>query len=1180
MIIDNFEIYENESTISLTQRIAETCKSIPKFILILGIYKANTKTKITDVIDNTTLPIIKKEKAVKVDVWDAYSDTSSLASNVKERFETFYKTSKDNIQKLGVLADVVFIWCSIKIQFTRSSYGDFADIAIDQLFESISNSIPGVEDIINRNEFFNKLDEPTVAQYMNNLRARVQTNKENVQRFISGNNVRKSILGVSTTPFEREQIKIVWTTDISTLTLYEFFDALILSSKAPFASFDKFYKIQKGFRVLPEWKDTSIDVLIIKFYKTPLGEPIDILVDIFEGSIRISAEIDLDSKITNPEKDMILFIQSMVPSIKLTIKNTKIEDVSGVFYIPKQSIDVYVLEHLVLTNDQFSSFFIDESEKAAKTKSGIYTYFDLGSGNLLSLVLTSKIMDLYDPTMRGKSVDIFPLKSQYVRVKVSNAKSIADIELLMSTLSKTITLYNNQYKTVVALYRKYIKNFGTDEEEEEVVKSTVIDFKKIDKELFPSNYKRICQSAPTIVDAKDIEKYNNIMLYPATPEEGTQRYYTCETRTDNHKFIGLQKLKKETAKYKYVPCCFIENQEFKRGSKYNEYFNPVAHMTKKTQQRIVTGGKFLDYNTYGTFDDFLELKSLFVDPDENYAYYRWGTDDKNTYSFLQCIVEAIKYPMYDNTDEASRRATLKRIIRDIAQDPEILAVGKQSMYDKSTADVKNILLSEDENISPELFTDMFERKFECKVLLFGPASIESARTARARLTMESGNRVIMIFQHWGTDMTSSPYPRCELIVRANKQNKHDRSFVFSDTLPFVRNIIDIEFLASSAYFGKKPVVAMPMIPDGIKRIATHQIINSFGKTCAFVTKERFLIFLETPCEPLDMNETKEYTTFTYSHTQKYYTKNFSRATVTQLSNNGNIGILKFQMGDFVFYIPIKTGKDVPDTRLNVLEEPIIVPDLSEESMMVKFLKSQKIAKYLREYMAFMFSNFLHENNMTAITESVISKFVSERIQIVRNFEYKIKSTSFSENSFVNPDTKKIMISSSELLKRLIFSLRIDCTQRLQDVFEYYKKTKAQHFIIDMTDFQTYPNQVIVEGKESIEKYISGTPLVYPVSNRIIEYSKRVYFFQNSLVSDKTYIAYNVETLEDAYACVYNWNKFRIVSKDAAEFTYDTDVLTYVSNDNISSYHNANSPDKIVGYKRDDDPSYTVLLKFY
>ena len=963
--------------------------------------------------------------------------------------------------------------------------------------------------------------------------------------------------------------------------MYEFFDALILSSKAPFASLDKFYKIQKGFKVLPEWKETSIDTIIIKFYKTPLGEPVDILIDIFEGFVRISAEIDLDSKIPNPENDMISFIKSMVPSIRFKLKSTKIEDVSGVFYIPKQTIDVYVFEHLVLINDQFSSFFIDESEKAAKTKSGIYTYFDLGGGNLLSLVLTSKIMDLYDPTMRGKPEDIFPVKSQYVRVKVSNAKTIADIDLLMSTLSKTITLYNNQYKTVVALYRKYIKSFGSDEEEEEVVKSTTIDLKKIDKELFPSNYKRRCQFAPIIVDNKDIDKYNNIMLYPATQEEGTQRYYTCETRADNHKFIGLQKLKKETAKYKYVPCCFLENQEFKRGSMYNEYFNPVAHVSRKTQQRIVTGGKFLDYNTYGTFDDFLEMKSLFVDPDENYAYYRWGTDDKNTYSFLQCIVEAIKYPLYDNTNESTRRETLKRIVGDIAEDQAMVSVGKQSMYDKSMADIKNILLSDNENISPELFTDMFERKFKCKVLMFGPASIESSRTSRARLTMETGNRVIMIFQHWGTDMSSTPYPRCELIVRANKKNKQDRSFVFSETLPFVKNMIDIEFLSSSAYFGKKQVKTTPMIPDDVMRVATHQIINSFGKTCAFVTKERLLLFLETPCEPINMLQTKEYTTFTFLDTQKYYKKNFSKATISQVANNGNIGILKVEMNDFVFYIPIISHKHVPDTQIQVLQENVIIPDLSEESMMVKFLKSQKIAKYLREYIAFMFSIFLNEKNISAISESAISRFVSERIQIVGNFEYKIKSTSFLENSFVNPDTNRIMISSRELLKRLIFALRIDCTQRLQDVFEYYKKTKAQHFIIDMTDFKSYPNQVIVEGKDSIEKYISGTPLVYPVLNRIFEYASNVYFFQNSLISDKTYIAYNVETLEDAYACVYNWNKFGIVSKDdKPPVTYDTDVLTYVSNDNISVYHNANSPDKIVGYKRDDDPSYTVLLKFY
>ena len=131
----------------------------------------------------------------------------------------------------------------------------------------------------------------------------------------------------------------------------------------------------------------------------------------------------------------------------------------------------------------------------------------------------------------------------------------------------------------------------------------------------------------------------------------------------------------------------------------------------------------------------------------------------------------------------------------------------------------------------------------------------------------------------------------------------------------------------------------------------------------------------------------------------------------------------------------------------------------------------------------------------------------------------------------------------------------------------------------MTDFDSYPNQIILEGKDSVAKYVSGNTLIHTITNKINEYASDIYFFSNSLVGESVYIAIAVESLEQAYAYVHNWKTKRIITEEGGK-RVDTDILLYKDNDKISFYRETGSENKIIGYLLEDSPAYTVLLRFY
>ena len=538
------------------------------------------------------------------------------------------------------------------------------------------------------------------------------------------------------------------------------------------------------------------------------------------------------------------------------------------FFIPNQSLDTYVFAHLVLNDSKFNSVYINESNKASKSRESIYLYFEFGS-EIISAVITSKKVNRYDVLIRDKGREDFPDGGNYLSIRISRANNNESVIEFQDAISKIITLYNQNYEDIVNFYRLFIKNFGTQKEQAQKVSQEKQFLRKIDPELFSSDYTRRCPNIPTIISKEDAEKSDpkNIMLYPKTPEEGEQRYYTCISRNDKYKFIGLQKkpqreqifstcrgdedddLDEPVQKFKYVPCCFITDQQ-ERNSDYNVYYGNQEQPTEiKIQQKIITTDKLVSYDKYGKLDAFSDIdkffKSLYVSSDEDITFLRYGVD-KSRLSFLQCVFESVgqKYGSVNGkalTPE-KRVSYMEKVLEDITKNDNLISISRQQFPDKNIEEIKQCLLGKNNYINPRYYVSLLENVFNCRIYIFSCVEDKKGKFELPHhvknllcLARKGKMNTVVILEHIGSESDESSYPQCELIV-VNINNVTELNFFPTNQIS--QSLLELFNTTKKSYsFGAE--VLDYAFEDNFPTI-NGQYIDLYGKTNAIVVNVRIL----------------------------------------------------------------------------------------------------------------------------------------------------------------------------------------------------------------------------------------------------------------------------------------------------------------------------------------------------
>ena len=1131
--------YDLDDFNSIINRISSNMSTLPKFL-----YFKNGIPITEDFLENKNImvedirEIIKKSK----DISDLYKKLNSEKDKIEHKFSVY------EIVEYYIILNENFN----EIYLHASDYPILKEDTIKNIIDSLKEyniTYVNVENIWNtRLSRIIKLQK----DIENNIK-KWNDDSDIIKEFENFEN----LIPVNYSKFELEKVNYNIELKFDNITsIIEIFNLIKLNNQVPFAVTNNFYKILKDFTPPLSWnnlfdkskrfsdKYKNIDRqknIILKI----LNEKKIKNINSYTECILSIKEIQNSSCIVNVK---LLYNKSKISKDKikndiLSIfdkdldKNEIIEKddyINGIFFISKQSLNTYVMLDMIMNDKLFSNLLVVNESVLSKKNNKIHIYFENTTiGKISFKILLKKVLknDKFNKIL-------YPDDSLYLRIKISKAEDIDKVILFQNLFSKLITYYNNTCDEIINIYKTHFLDIGICETYKETIKINE------EPELFPKGYKsNICQknvrpSIITLEEAEEAEKSGiNILKFPKDNEFGIEpKYFICDNpKNPKFKYPGLKVNTLENKNiFPYLPCCYEDIQTNKP-----EYLNYYEGLEIKDTKKIggvyiYKTGKILNDDEHGELPK--NIVKLFTINDNDSLYYRQGViRDKN--SFIHCILKT-----------KNINKSIKKIKKELIK-PNYIACCKQEMYDYTEDQIKEKIESDD-YFDPKLFLHALEVYLECNIFLFNyenDGQMILPRYTKNYIKNKNTNDCIFIYEHMGSSADNATYPQCELIVKQPDQNNKYTIDIFNykennSLCKYINNIFNR--LTSYYIFNNKIDVSnfnWPWLG------AFSQKIDSYGKTRVINIeyKDKFISIFTEPIQPLNLNISNEI----YKTDQ-----NTALEILNELNyNESSLQIIKNEVKGIIGNIDVSI----------LIDSNSIVKNNKEYSIISEYNKYKKLSRYVIEYLYWLFSNYLKDNNIKEITTDTYKNFKNQYIDIDKNFEYNDIPKFFDIKNNGIMFNEKLIVKSEDVLKRLFYILRLSLIENNESILTYYKKTMIQNYYLDVTDFNTYNFQLILEGEKSFVRLISENikNIIYDTVNiknietqisisdedddedeeeyidnsMVDEYEdsenkfKKLwdippYFFKNKLISNKIYLAQNTDSYLKAIEIATIWNK--------------------------------------------------------
>ena len=1229
----DIKLYDLDSIDNLIIRIAAFLNTIPKFI-----YFPNDIPDMEDISINPNIEI------VVINLLPIIRNSSN--------FTILYNEIKDKLMKSdNSIFSVLNYFINESSKNTEILYLKKINF-LDPYLESLINEIKKIY--------------PQTNIRINDLQNIIEVNKININTFININkqqdetNVRLNkkfdeIDGIEYTDFELENEKFNIEIELKNISsTLELFNNIKLTSEIPFATTHNFYKILKDFTPFIEWtnlfdrstsvfnknknidRTTNIILKLSQKKKNKIEDYTDIIINLKNEKIIVTFKYN----IKNTTKEEI--IQQFLSVLNIdsdSIKNKKIISIKGIFYFPKLKVPFNreILLDLIMNNTEFSNI-LSVNESKIKHDGSLYAYFNNQKCGYVSISITSNI----------SNGDLFPLNNIYCKVKVTKADNIEKVQYFQQILSKLFEIYNQQYRSVYNIYAEYGVEFE-DTVDDYYEKQINIENKlfKVDPFIFQRNYSRTCPNPPILLNDEDAEKLENegkqVVIFPKIKTgDSIPRKYTCD---ENSKFKFLSLIDNPFSSKEllpYIPCCQQGDQREKKGSYYRHYYMDEPLFTDKEvkpRDGIYKSDMILPNEALGNLPE--NINKMFFVSDITSVYYRMGSY-RNKNSFLYCIALALTDDIEKLRNEKEINNYLEKLRKSLITKEDLLCCGKQEMYDYTLEEIKNKIQNTDEYFDPKLFIHILEIKFKCNIFLFtrdNNGNLILPRYIKNYYKMENNKQCVFIFEHKGSKSDNSEYPQCELIIKQNDDGTQHYSFRYDGIVG--QNIINLFKNINTSYIFNKKIefnnFNWPWKIDGITPIS--QRVDTYGKTriINFLYEDTNISMFTSPIQPLKLIEDNINIYKSNIDTILRFAEDVNITVIKQLVDENNyIKELICSLGNIEISIPVENNTNIKE---DIEIEKIIKSDLSinninkdemilSESIISEFNLYKKLSRYIIEYLLWLFSHYLNENNITdidLITPLDFKKFKDKYIKIDKEFIYGRVRKMFGMNEGVMSDNK-LVLKSEETLKRLFYVLRLFLIRNEQKILLYYTKNFIDNFYLDISDFDFNNIQIILQGEDSISKWIFEKNTENKIHDKVLlnlNYNKKTeinfdikdeeeqfgiekededekikekneseekiwnitpYFFRNFLIDNKIYLAQNINSLTKGMniAKIWNTKKFNPGSNVLDENIFLEFTLYDFRNKNNINVHRIDGDEndydiKILGFKYSDKSLYTVLL---
>jgi hypothetical protein len=1063
----------------------------------------------------------------------------------------------------------------------------------DKMFQFAA--VESIKDIINNFDAQAFLDKDK-KNYKSLLEKKISNNKKEIDKLVKVFSSFQNVQGIDSTDFETDTISLTILLSLTEVSLLEIFNSLVLNTMIPFANIKDFFKIYRNLKPPLTWSFSLPNAIFLQV-STDISEELvslekyrPVFITLNEDRVAVKIELDTNRKeksLTRPQ--IINRVLNSISGYNFSIISEEEEKLKGVFYYPAQSINKYIFADLVMNDPLFSILLnIDEWSKATKAKPSIYFYYTQpqNSEYNVSVVMTPKIMNRSDSEFKTLDPDLFPLNEPYLRIRISNAKNYLSVENFQNSFSKLLELYNKHYDRMLEFYRKFIPNFGKIEEISEGKSHDRL--KDIEPEIFLPLYTKKCNRKPVIVDRDTaLEKgEGEWMMFPASPEEGKQHYYICPHK--QHKYPGLfvNNLANRD-RFPYLPCCYAKDRRFVKGSNYRKYFEGEKEDEEKEQQTILLTGKTATSVGFGILPPSLDRFFKLIDI--NSIYYRKGMARSNS-SFLECILEAL----HETTDflRPPSKGSLTDKIR-VSRTTETrkkiatwkgLAVGRQELFDMSTEDISNDINNMNVYLDPKKFIRILESYFKCNIFLFSKENItgqmQLPRFSQAYLRFQLMNRpTILIYEHWGGKSEELKYPQCELIVRWDGKSEVPLYSLMSNEIIVQELNSVLERIRLVYNFDPVPPVTLPHLE---KLNLKSQIIDSYGKTRVLNISFDGTIYslITEPIPPLILPEVQK---IDFKPWTLEKALNFVKFTSSQIiKQNIYKGILKelyIKYGTISVILPLKDT--TPIFNVKTIETVPFIP-FHKTSNFLQYNYLKKSARYLTEYFIYFFSVYIYEENIEEVTSKDLENFIRNRVIIIDDYIYENIDRKFTLNSTVFQGNK-LVVPSEEVIRRLLYILRLKLQQQFSEVREYRNQKIIKNYYVDLNDFDVHPEQIILQGRDSIKKWIESPENLNILNHEILFNQEQPYFFKNELVKGDIYLAQNVSNFTQGINIGKTWAEsgYNPITSGEDKEGLTFNLYSYISKNEIIPYKVIGKENsykiKILGYKKDNINTFTVLM---
>lgn len=1243
----NIELYDLDSINTILTRIESNMNTIPELL-----YFPNGVPDNIENISDTNIKIIDLKPIIEnaSNLNEIYNYTKNSQNMLTKmdlyKLIEYYIVFNKNVQDIFSIDDTSFISLIIDDKI-RSILDQIKELQIEG-FESITN-----EKLVN---IFT-----TMKSSKTNFQKNIQKTKDKSDNIILEFENFKNIEGVRYTNFEDEILKFELQFKIKNISsLLEIFNLIKLNVNVPFAATHDFYKIYKEFVPPIEWKnlfdktksfnkqyknidrnDTIIFQILVQSKKKEeiysealLRFKDDIIYVTLQYNIKnISPEMLDDNKYRNIFINKFLSIFDMEYDSNSMIVITK--EVRGRFYIPSQSMNKYVLMDLILNDYLFTSLMGIKEKKISK-KDSLYIYFESPSTGSVKATITPQLS--IDENFNIEHEELFPINSSYINVKISSAENLEKIIKFQNIFSKLLSLYNQKSDDIIEYYNDFnitLEPQIVPQEENEELDDLDDEIKlfKVDPYVFQTGYNTYCQKGhkPTNISEEEAmietEKGRDVLLFPKEKTgKSFPKYYVCNHEKYPYPGIRPNPLPNNDL-FPYIPCCYRVKQTNK--PKYREYyFEEEIEESENIGQNVFLTRKILRDTDYGVLPD--NINKLFTIIDKNGSFFRRGVN-RDYSSFLSCVLTALDIS-YTN---------INNVRKQLAK-PELAAACKQELYDYNINDIIDKIKNPEVYLDPKLFLHLLETEYKCNIFIFNDKNegeLILPKHIQGYYKTKNKNKTILIYEHMGSKEDKALYPQCEFIFLHPDQTSKDVINSFGYNSHISNKIFEVFNNLNYSYILTKKIPFSDFNWPWEKNIIPiSQTIDSYGKTRSINIKYEndYVSILTTPIQPLKLvNNYKKYKTNII--TALKVIKCLKITNYKQVLNKNNyIKEIVGKLGNI--NIKIILDEKTPKIERIDVEDVIDIDNTFDISIIDIYNKHKKIARYTIEYLFWMFSNYMKNENLDYknITGENYKKFKDQYILLNTEFIYENVPKMFSlENSGLIYN-KKLVIKSEESLKRLFYILRLMLIRNSKKILSFYQNKNIKNYYIDITDFDYYNIQIILQGENSILKLINEKNNINKIYNKILlnlepekkEQNKKSskknkkdevndedddeeeedeqqdeniqdkkfkkiwnikpYFFKNKLVSNKLYIAQNIDTYMKGITIGISWseNKFNPgVNVQDYDILEEFTLYSFKNENNIKIYNvKGQSNDyniKIIGYKVDFDNEkkslYTVLL---